>query len=215
MKRGVSLAALCAIAGAVQAQNAPEISPADIDRLARLETTAGQALLDAFATGKRGDLDLLQDILAGAPVAPIATSLAGEWTCRTLKLGGGQAGLVAYAPFDCSITPDGAAFTIEKSSGTERLAGRIDLVDGIMVLTATGYVADAAPIPYAALTEETAATGSLWPVVGRVEQPAPDRIRILMPQPVLESNFDILDLRRKAAPPVEAVPDALPDTAAD
>ena len=106
-----------------------------------------------------------------------------------------------------------AGFVIEKTTGSQRLTGRIDLIDGRMVLTGTGYVDGTAPVPYADLPPENASDGTLWPVVGIAEQPDPDRIRILMPQPVLESDLDILDLRRKPAPePVPEPPQAAEDS---
>lgn len=180
------------------------LRPADVARLEGQDATVGAALLQAFAGGTRGDLDLLQEILAGAATSPLATALPGDWSCRTLKAGGDLNPLVAYAPFDCVIAADGAGFTFEKTSGSQRLTGRIDLIDGRMILTGTGYVTDTPPVPYADLPAENVSDGTIWPVVGTVAQPDPDRIRILMPQPVLESNLDILDLRRKAPPQTEA-----------
>ena len=177
----------------------------DTARLEAFDATVGAALLQAFAGGTRGDLDLLQEVLEGVPVAPLATTLPGDWSCRTLKAGGDQNALVSYAPFDCTITAEGAGFLIDKTSGSQRLTGRIDLIDSRMILTATGFVADTDPVPYAELPADNTSDGTLWPIVGVVEQPAPDRIRILMPKPLLESDLDILDLRRKPAPQTEAV----------
>ncbi|SEM67699.1 protein of unknown function [Loktanella fryxellensis] len=150
-----------------------------------------------MAGGTRGDVDLLQDALAGTPVSPIQTSLPGDWTCRTLKLGG-LTDLTVYAPFACTITADGTGFVIDKTTGSQRLTGRIDLIEGAMILTATGFVADATPLPYAELPPENESDGTLWPIVGVVTQAEPDHVRILMPQPLLESDLDILDLRRVA-----------------
>ncbi|WP_386683369.1 DUF4893 domain-containing protein [Loktanella sp. R86503] len=198
MIRAVVIALLlptCALA-----QDEPLVRAADQDRLDAFDATAGAALLQALAGGRLGDVDLLQEVLSGIALAPLATSLPGEWACRTLKLGGDSGALVAYAPFDCTITADGASFVIEKASGSQRLSGRISLIDGQMILTGTGYVADTPPVPYADLPAENTSDGTLWPVVGIVTQPEPDRIRILMPKPVLESDLDILDLRRKPAP---------------
>ena len=200
MIRAALLALLLPTAAAAQ------IRDADAARLDAYDATVGTALLTAFAGGARGDLDLLQEVLAGTPVPPLATTLPGDWTCRTLKLGGLTA-LTAYAPFACTITADGAGFVIEKTTGSQRLSGRIDLIDGRMVLTGTGYVDGTAPVPYADLPPENVSDGTLWPVVGIAEQPDTDRIRILMPQPVLESDLDILDLRRKPAPEQEFAPE--------
>lgn len=198
MIRAVSLALL--LPTCVFAQDASPIRGADQARLDAFDATAGSALLQALAGGGLGDVDLLQEVLSGTALAPLATSLPGDWTCRTLKLGGDLSALVTYAPFDCTITADGAAFVIDKTSGSQRLTGQITLVDGAMILTGTGYVTDTAPLPYADLPPENTSDGTLWPVVGIVTQPEPDRIRILMPQPLLESDLDILDLRRKPAP---------------
>ena len=191
-----------------------QVRDADVARLDAFDATVGAALLEAFAGGARGDLDLLQEVLSGQPVAPLATTLPGDWDCRTLKAGGLTA-LTAYAPFDCTITADGAGFIIDKTSGSQRLTGRIDLIDGRMVLTGTGFVTDTPPVPYADLPPENTSDGTVWPVVGVVEQPTPDRIRILMPQPLLESNLDLLDLRRKPVAPAALSPSDTPQAAED
>ena len=199
MIRAVLLALLLPTASLAQ------VRAADEARLDAFDATVGAALLEAFAGGARGDLDLLQEVLAGQPLSPLTTTLPGEWDCRTLKAGGLTA-LTAYAPFACTITADGTGFVIEKTTGSQRLTGRIDLVDGRMILTGTGYVDGTGPIAYADFPPENASDGTLWPVVGIVEQPAPDRIRILMPQPVLESDLDILDLRRKSPAQADVPP---------
>ena len=36
------------------------------------------------------DVDMLQEVLSGVRMSPLATTLPGEWSCRTLKLGGGD-----------------------------------------------------------------------------------------------------------------------------
>lgn len=187
---------ICALAAPLAAQ---DIRPSDATRLADFDTAAGSALLQALAGGSRGDVDLLQEIMSGTPLAPIATSLPGEWSCRALKLGGLTA-LTVYAPFACTITADGTAFRIDKTTGSQQLTGRIALSEGGMILTGVGYVADTVPPAYDDLPDDFTSDGTVWPIVGRVEQTAPDRARILMPRPALESDFDILSLTRDAAP---------------
>ncbi|MCF7699627.1 DUF4893 domain-containing protein [Loktanella sp. M215] len=204
MIRAACIAILCLPGMAVAQQDDLGLHPADQARLDGFDATVGKALLQAFAGGRLGDVDQLQEVLSGQPVAPLETTLQGNWTCRMLKVGGDLNPLVVYAPFDCEIAADGTGFTVEKVSGSQRLTGRIALLDGQMVLTGTGYVTDTTPVAYADLPQDTTGDGTLWPVVGVAEQVAQDRIRILMPKPVLESDLDILDLRRKPAPEAPA-----------
>lgn len=214
MIRAACLAVLC-LTGPATAQDVA-LRPADRARLDAFEATVGPALLQAFAGGRLGDVDMLQEVLSGQPVAPLETTLPGDWSCRMFKLGGDLNPLVVYAPFDCTIAPDGSGFTLDKVTGSQRLTGRISLLDGRMVLTGTGYVADTSPVPYADLPPDAGGDGTIWPVVGVAEQIGPDRVRILMPQPVLESDLDILDLRRRpAADPAPDIPaDTVPDAPA-
>ncbi|WP_165351939.1 DUF4893 domain-containing protein [Salipiger sp. IMCC34102] len=191
-------AALVLLAGAAQAQTL--IRPEDAERLQVLSSSAGAGFLQALAGGSRGDVDHLQEVMAGTPVAPIETTLAGDWSCRMLNLGG-ISPLVVYAPFDCRITADEDGFVLEKTTGSQRMTGRITLRPEGMVLLGTGYVDDRAPVAYDDLPMEFETDGTLWPVVGVVEQTGPDRARILMPDPALESVFDVLDLRRTPPPP--------------
>lgn len=188
---------LCALAGPVLAQD--DIRPPDAVRLAEFDAAAGAALLQAMAAGGRGDVDLLQEVLSGVPLAPIATTLPGDWACRTLKLGK-TTPLTIYAPFACTITADGAGFRIDKNTGSQQLTGYISLDEHGMILTGVGHVADTPPPAYADLPDDFVSDGTVWPIIGRVEQTAPDRVRILMPRPALESDFDILSLTRDAAP---------------
>ncbi len=186
------------------------LRPADTKRLVSFDAAAGKALKQALATGSRGDVDMLQEVMAGTPVSPISTTLPGEWKCRMLKLGGDLNGLVVYAPFACTMTAEGPEFDLTKTSGSQRLNGRISLIDGQMVLTGTGYVEGTDPLPYKDLPADLQSDGTQWPIVGVVEQVSTDRVRILMPNPVLESDFNILDLRRVPAPEIEQIPDAEP-----
>ena len=174
---------------------AEDMRPQETQRLAAYHATAGQALLDALSGGSRGDVDQLQEVLSGAPIPPLETTLAGDWSCRTLKLGGLRP-LTVYAPFQCRITPDGTAFQFEKLTGSQRTIGTIALRDGQMIYLGTGFVADATPIPYADLPADFAGDGTIKPQVGVVEQTGPDTARILFPAPVNESLLDILYLTR-------------------
>ena len=184
---------LATLAGPAGAQ--AMLREADQTRLDTLTASAGAGLLRAMANGARGDVDRLQEALAGAPIAPIRTTLAGEWQCRMIKTGEVPP-LVVYAPFLCRITADGADFRFEKLTGSQRIAGRIGLRDEGMVLTGAGYVEGTGPIDYSDFAEDFETDGTLWPIVGIVEQVSDTRARILMPWPLVDSAFDVLELTR-------------------
>ena len=168
---------------------------ADQARLDELLDSAGAGLLRAMTLGTRGDVDRLQEALAGAPVAPIQTTLAGDWRCRMIKTGETPP-LVVYAPFGCRITADGADFRFEKLTGSQRMSGRIALRDEGMVLTGTGFVEGTGPIAYEEFAEDFETDGTVWPIVGIVEQVTQTRARVLMPWPLVESAFDVMELTR-------------------
>ncbi len=190
MMRLFSLLALLALPASAQ-----EIRPQEAARLAQFDAVAGVALRGALAGGSRGDIDLLQEAMAGEPLPPLQTALPGDWKCRTFKLGGGLP-LVSYAAFDCRITPDGAQFIFEKLSGSQRTTGTIQIIDGRMIYLGVGTVNDAPARAYADLHPSFVGTGEVQPQVGLVEQSGPDTARIMFPLPVVESDFDVLWLTR-------------------
>ncbi len=117
-------------------------------RLDAYHATAGRAILQALSAGSLGDVDQLQEAMLGVPLPAFSTTLAGAWTCRTMKLGGAVP-LVIYAPFNCVFTADGESFTFEKTTGSQRTIGRVILQDRTMIYLGVGYVADAEPMDYA------------------------------------------------------------------
>lgn len=191
----LAIAGLLMLPSLSLAQDAPAMRAQEQVRFDRFDGTAGRAIMDALAGGSRGDVDMLQAAMAGTPLPPLRTSLAGDWKCRTLKLGG-LLPLTVYAQFDCKISQDGATYILEKTSGSQRVTGRISLLGDQMVLLGVGYVADATPPLYGDLPDGDFGDGEVQPVVGLVEQTTPNAARIMFPQPLLESNLNILFLTR-------------------
>ena len=174
---------------------AQEVRPADAPRLEAFNAALGRALAQALAGGAPEDVALLTAALAGEPGAP---DPAGDWSCRTLKLGG-LLPLVAYAPFRCRIEETApGAWTLEKLSGSQRLRGTIRLEDGRALYTGVGFVEGGPAAAYEDLPEDQAPVerGQTHAQVGLFEQAGPDQARLLLPRPLLESDFDILWLTR-------------------
>ncbi|MFC0200451.1 DUF4893 domain-containing protein [Paracoccus rhizosphaerae] len=168
----------------------------DRDRLKHLDEVAGRTLRSALAMADPADLDVLAAGLRGAPlpVDKAASILPGEWSCRMLKLGRNLP-LVVYQPFRCRIGGDGS---FRKLTGSQRIIGQIGMLEGHQTYIGTGFIAGDEPVPYGKLPQQVdpAAIPQRVPEVGVVEVVSPTEARILLPLPVLESDLNLLLLRR-------------------
>lgn len=197
LPRRLALAGLLAAALPAAALAAPEIRPRDQDRLDAFDPSLGRALSQALADGAEADVATLAGVMRGHPLPLGRLDLVGDWRCRMLKLGRNLP-LVVYSDFRCRITPEGEGWRFEKLSGSQRSAGHIAIDEGRLVYLGAGYVAGEAPVPYADLPEvsDPRAIPQVLPEVAVVQQVAGDRVRMMFPLPVLESEFNILELRR-------------------
>ena len=190
------LTALLAVAlvSSVQAAEAV-LRPQEQSRLARFDEIAGRALLEAMAGGAPADVAALAKALSGTPQIAFDESLGGDWNCRTMKLGG-QSPLVVYTPFRCRLTFIGDGYSFEKLSGSQRTKGTITLRAGGAVYVGVGFVADQTPPDYADLEPDFEGNGEIQPDVAVFQRVSPTRARLMFPAPVVESDFDILELTR-------------------
>jgi hypothetical protein len=175
---------------------AQDVRPADLGRLAELRgILLGAPGMRAQDEGDPADVAILREALAGLPGA---LAPEGDWNCRTLKLGGGLA-LVVYGNFRCRITVEGAGWRLEKLTGSQRTQGLITLRDGEAFYLGVGYVSGGPATDYAGLPPDSQTPvepGQTHAQVGIFEQMGADRARLLLPAPILESEFDILYLTR-------------------
>lgn len=200
IRRGSTAAVLAALmltgAGAGTLPDGTAIREDDIARLAAIDAAAGGALRGAFAHGASADAAALAAALAGAPLSADEARrlLPGDWSCQMMKLGGGLP-IVVYQPFRCRADPAGG---FEKLTGSQRSLGTVHLDGDDLVYLATGFVAGETPPPYHALPEEVdiAASPQFVPEVGVVEIVSAGKGRIILPKPYLESDLNILVLRR-------------------
>lgn len=191
-------AALCLLPLAGLAQQLGDgtaIHPDDDRRLGAFHAAAGDALLQAFAGGDPAEVAMLADILQGAPLPPdqALPLLAGEWACRTIKIGG-LLPLTVYPPFRCRIGSDGS---LEKLTGSQRTRGRIHRDGDRLVYLGVGFIAGDAPPPYADLPAfDPQASPQRTPQIAVVQMTGKTGGRVMFPAPHLESRFDILTLSR-------------------
>ncbi len=187
---------LVALALANPALADPTPRPADLARLQSEEAAFGRAVKQALMAGLATDIPVLLEVMRGAPrdLAP-----DGDWNCRMLKLGN-TSPLIVYPDFRCRITgtaPD--TWRIEKLTGSQRLQGEITLTEGRGLYLGVGYVGPAPSGNYASLPPDDQTPvypGQTNAQVGCLEQMGPDRARLMLPAPLLESDFDILYLTR-------------------
>ena len=179
-----------------QLSDATKIRADDARRLNDLDTSAGAALRQAFAGGKPEDIAEVTKALSepALPADDALTALPGEWSCKTIKLGGNLP-LTVYSEFRCRVSESGE---FEKLTGSQRTKGTLHLDGENLVYLGTGFVSGETPVPYADLPEDAdpQATPQLMPEVGVVEMTSSDHARILFPDPYLESRMDLLVLRR-------------------
>ncbi|WP_374300729.1 DUF4893 domain-containing protein [Paracoccus sp. (in: a-proteobacteria)] len=168
----------------------------DQRRLQEYHAAAGDALLQAFSGGDGANLAVLSDVLQGTPLPPdrAGPGMAGEWSCRMIKVGG-LLPITVYQPFRCRIGSDGG---FEKLTGSQRTKGRIHQDGDRLVYLGTGFIAGDTPPPYADLPpfSTIGSDPQRVPEVGVVEMLDGNKGRVMFPDPHLESRFNILALSR-------------------
>ncbi|MCC0020867.1 MAG: DUF4893 domain-containing protein [Nitratireductor sp.] len=190
----IAVAASCAIlagslAGAGSAHATGEIvdlmTPSDKARLGQYETARSKAFADAASAGQSAEFDA---IMSGMPVDVSAADISGDWKCRTIKTGRFPE-YVSYSWFRCRISDDGSGWRLEKLTGSQRMSGRFFTdSDKRMIYLGTLHYADEKP--------------SAYPRGDQLDQVAyavlldDGRMRLEFPKPHLDSEFDVLELRR-------------------
>ena len=159
---------------------------------ARAQVRAG----DNAAEIARGGVLFEPDTALADPAPP-----AGDYRCRTIKLGTPQGDLldyVAYPPFRCRIALVGRRLHFTKLTGSQRPIGILFPDNGRrMVFLGTLILSDETrALRYGRDRERN--------LIGIVERVAPNRWRITFPYPHHESLLDVIELtpvvRAGAAP---------------
>ena len=171
------------------------LRPADSARLDNFDAVFGDAVMQGLAGGEAGDVAALTRALSGEPQVAFSADLQGDWSCRTIKLGG-ISPLVAYSPFECRFTVSDRGFTFEKLTGSQLTRGEITLRAGRAIYAGVGYVRGQTPPDYADLPEDFTSGGKVQSDVAVFQRVSPTRARLLFPSPAIESDFDILELTR-------------------
>lgn len=164
---------------------------ADRERLREWRSAWLTALAQARADGAGATLAADPALYAFDAASPGPLPPAGEYRCRTIKLGAkGRGGLrfVAYPFFRCRVSVREGSVSLEKLTGSQRGVGIIYPHDP----------ARAVFLGTMALGDERGAVrygrDASRDMAGWVERIAPARWRIALPYPAFESTLDLLDL---------------------
>ncbi|WP_294355519.1 DUF4893 domain-containing protein [uncultured Sphingomonas sp.] len=164
---------------------------ADRQRLREWRTAWIAALKKARAGGASAKIEAdpalyAYDAALTDPVPP-----AGDYRCRTVKLGAKAAGAldyVAYPFFRCRVASGGDGVSLIKLTGSQRISGTI-------------YPSDTSRAVFlgtVALGDERSAMrygrDATRDVAGWVERIGPQRWRLAQPYPAFESIMDVLEL---------------------
>ncbi|MBB6424820.1 DUF4893 domain-containing protein [Sphingopyxis sp. JAI128] len=205
---GVLAVALCATLGACKTVPAIPPSAADVpaDTSGTWRATATDAdkerirgwyrswqaaLADARAKGFGADIDREGVLLQPMAALPNPHLPAGDYRCRTVKIGTqgrGTLGYVGYSWFRCRVAPEQGLSSLTKLTGSQRPVGLI-FPDNLKRQVFLGTLE---------LGDEKIAVnyGSdrLRDMAGLVERIGDNRWRLVLPAPAYESLLDVIEL---------------------
>lgn len=98
------------------------LNAADRQGLENFDALRAQAIEIARAKGDAADLRQMERALEGGATNLPASTLAGNWRCRSIQFGGSLA-IVAYGEFRCRITDGPEGLRLEKLTGSQRTSG--------------------------------------------------------------------------------------------
>lgn len=116
---------------------------------------------------------------------------AGDYKCRTFKLGGQREGMrdfTAYPWFNCRVGSEGMLQTFAKLDGSQRPTGRIyaETDARVIFLGALELGDETIPLDYGQDVKRDLA--------GYVERVGTARWRLVLPWPTFESQLDVIEL---------------------
>jgi len=171
-----------------------QISPADSQRLANLQQARQAAISEAQRGHGSGDFRAIQETVGAASHEVPERALYGTWRCRQMKLGG-MTDYVVYSWFTCRIARVNGGIWFEKQ-GTQRMAGYLYPENGMWVYLGAQ---SAKGEPWHRYSGNGASIGgAINPddQVGALVGIGDNRLRIDLPSPSVESDFDTIELVR-------------------
>jgi len=189
-----ALLCLLSIPSAAFAGWQDEAAPGDVQRLAQLAQSRQKGIDEAQAAAP-SDLAAIRSVLEAGVVPASPHALAGNWHCRTLKLGG-LTPAVVYSWFTCRITDKGGTLAFEKLTGSQRTSGALYPDGEGFVYLGASYVTGEKPHPYSGNRAGAGSDTTPDDQIGRLTLLYDGRARLELPYPTRESTFDVIELKR-------------------
>ncbi|MBI3433848.1 MAG: DUF4893 domain-containing protein [Proteobacteria bacterium] len=182
----------CGSQGASLAQDAGKfaLTATDAAKIAQRAQHLRDALAQASQGGRPREVAVLRTLL-DAPARPLPdlAAIAGDWRCRTIKVGG-LLPLTPYGFFRCRIGGRGEDGTLEKLTGSQRTAGELKRFDATaFIYTGVGFTDYVARRRYGA--------GPQFDEVALLMRVGEDRLRMEFPAPYYESKYNVMEFVRR------------------
>lgn len=170
-----------------------EASAFDAQRLSQLQESKDKGMQQASAGP---DMATIHEVLDPRSNPISESEVAGNWRCRTIKLGGISPSVV-YGWFNCRASRRGGGLFFEKTSGSQRISGYLypDQSGGLVLLGAN-TVKGEPQRHYSGNGASVGASATPDDAVGVMTSIGSGHARIEFPYPVQESTFDVLELKR-------------------
>ena len=149
------------------------------------------ALADARAKGHGAEIDSEGALLQPLAALPNPHMPAGDYRCRTIKLGAqgnGGLGYVAYGWFQCRVSAEQGIYSLTKLTGSQRPIGLIfpDDLKRQIFLGTLELGDESMPVNYG--------SDRMRDMAGLIERIGDNRWRLALPAPAYESLLDVIEL---------------------
>jgi len=169
---------------------AGEISELDRQRLAHVADARALAISQAEQAGNEERAAI--DAVMAAQASPLSEdALTGEWQCRIIKIGGYVPALI-NGWSECRISQTEGGLVFEALGEGQRLSGALDPYgeDSLLFVGAVTVTEDSPFAQYA--VGPTVSTEQ----IGVLSMIGPERVRVELPYPGMDSVFDVIELQR-------------------
>ena len=149
------------------------------------------ALADARAKGHDADIAREGVLLQPLAALPNPHMPAGEYRCRTVKIGAGarsELGYVAYGWFRCRVSAEQGIYSLTKVTGSQRPIGLVfpDNLKRQIFLGTLELGDETLPVDYG--------SDRMRDMAGLIERIGDNRWRLVLPAPAHESLLDVIEL---------------------